>query len=72
MIDILREPESSLVTAIAKIGGLFALLRVSIVLNFWHKSLFVSKMNSKSNQKKKKVEINSLNESLNIDEEEED
>jgi hypothetical protein len=29
-------------------------------------------MNSKSNQKKKKVENNSLNESLNIDEEEED
>ena len=61
MIDILREPESSLVAAIAKIGGLFAILRVSIVLNLWHKSLFESKMNSKLNQKKKKVENNSLN-----------
>ena len=49
--DIMREPESSIVSAIAKIGGLFALLRLSIFLNLWHQSLFESKM--KATEKRK-------------------
>lgn len=47
-LDILREPEASLVVALAKIGCLFALLRVSIILNIWHQLLFESSMKSKS------------------------
>ena len=49
--DIMREPESSIVSAIAKIGGLFALLRLSIFLNLWHQSLFESKMKAKEKRK---------------------
>jgi hypothetical protein len=42
IIEYTLEPEESIVTALAKIGGLFALLRVSIILNLWHQSLFES------------------------------
>ena len=49
--DIMREPESSIVSAIAKIGGLFALLRLSIFLNLWHQSLFESKMKAAEKRK---------------------
>ncbi len=45
IVDIVREPSTSLLTAIAKIGGLFALLRFAVILNIWHESLFVKEMN---------------------------
>ena len=44
--EINRQPSISLLTAIAKIGGLFALLKFSVLLQLWHQSLFVKKMNS--------------------------
>ena len=34
-----------MLTAIAKIGGLFALLKFSVLLQLWHHSLFVKQMN---------------------------
>jgi hypothetical protein len=37
MLDIVRQPSTSLLTAVAKIGGLFALLRFAVFLNLWHK-----------------------------------
>jgi hypothetical protein len=62
----LREPESSLVTGFAQIGGLSAVLSLSILLNMWHESLFEKEMNPEV--KKKKVDP-SLNVSVNLDEE---
>jgi hypothetical protein len=41
-----RKPTGSVITALAKIGGLFALLRISFLLNWWHKFLFEKEMNS--------------------------
>jgi hypothetical protein len=42
-----------MLTAIAKIGGLFALLRFSVFLQLWHHSLFVKKINKPSSLTKK-------------------
>ncbi len=47
MLDVVRQPSTSLLTAVAKIGGLFALLRFAVFLNLWHRSLFTKEMNSK-------------------------
>ena len=51
-------------TALAKIGGLFALLRLGFVLNLWHENLFTRKMNEKvAGSKEMKIRA-SLNESF--------
>jgi hypothetical protein len=42
---ITRKPATSILTAIAKIGGLLALLRFSLLLQLWHEKLFVAHMN---------------------------
>ncbi len=69
ILDVRRQPSTSLLTAIAKIGGLFALLRFSILLNLWHQSLFDKKMNS-GHQGAKVIGVvpASLNNSVIIDE----
>jgi hypothetical protein len=52
------------VTALAKIGGLFALLRLGFILNLWHENLFTRKMNEKvAGSKEIKIRA-SLNESF--------
>ena len=51
-------------TALAKIGGLFALLRLGFILNLWHENLFTRKMNEKvAGSKEIKIRA-SLNESF--------
>lgn len=69
ILDVRRQPSTSLLTAIAKIGGLFALLRFSILLNLWHQSLFDKKMNS-GHQDAKAIGVvpASLNKSVIMDE----
>ena len=39
-------------SAFAKIGGLMALFNVSILLNFWHQSMFTKKINAEQNSSK--------------------
>ena len=60
-----------MVTALAKIGGLFALLRLGVILNLWHEHLFTKKMNEgEAGLKEKKIEQGAnLNESF-VNEEE--
>lgn len=70
ILDVKRQPSTSLLTAIAKIGGLFALLRFSVILNLWHHSLFVKKMNILQGAKlvKSTAAKISLNNSMSMDE----
>jgi hypothetical protein len=44
---ITRKPATSLVSAFSKIGGLLAFLRFSMLLRYYHETLFHKKINKK-------------------------
>ena len=44
---ITRKPSTSIISAMSKIGGLLALLRFSVLLRFYHETLFHCKINKK-------------------------
>jgi hypothetical protein len=45
-MEIVRKPSINLMTALAKIGGLVALLNISKVLIVWHEFRFTKKINA--------------------------
>ena len=48
-MEIVRKPSINLMTALAKIGGLVALLNISKVLILWHEFRFTKKINAQLN-----------------------
>jgi hypothetical protein len=48
-VDMKRKPQTSMISALAKIGGLLAFFRLSVILNFIHQILFMRMINNHFN-----------------------
>jgi hypothetical protein len=48
-VDMKRKPQTSMISAFAKIGGLLAFFRLSVILNFFHQRSFMHMINNHFN-----------------------
>jgi hypothetical protein len=48
-VDMKRKPQTSMISAFAKIGGLLAFFRLSVILNYIHQRLFMRMINNHFN-----------------------
>jgi hypothetical protein len=46
---MIRKPQNSIISALAKIGGILAFFKISVFLNIFHQRLFIGLINNEFN-----------------------